>query len=369
MQERDPRSCRKKWECMRDFKVSRRERFGLTRKGEQVDLYCLSGPRGMRLEALTLGATIHRMFVPDAYGEMRDIVLGKPTVEEYQSNGLGNSCVIGRYANRIENAAYVWKGRRVELEHNYGPHTIHGGSGCYAGKVFCATPFEEEDCCGVRMSFLDMGTGGFPGTMPVSIEYRLRETGVDVIYSALPSADTPISITSHAYFNLDGHGVGSVEDHVLQIEADAYLPTTADGIPTGEIRPVEDTAFDFRTPRALRDGLHSDEAQIEQFGGYDHNFCVRGTGMRRVASLYSARSGIQLSLYSDMPGVQFFTANRFPGKIRGKDEKLYDSHSAVCLETQQYPNAMNERGFPCPVAPAGRFWRSQTSFEFDALTH
>ncbi len=325
--------------------------FGAAPSGAEILKIAMTAPSGRSLEVLTLGAIVHRLWVPAPDGRKLDVVLGKENLSDYLSNGLCCSAVIGRYANRIGGAAYTYQGRRYGLEANYGPHCIHGGQGCYAGKVFAPTVTAEEKALCLRLQLLDCGQGGFPGFLAFSVTYRLENDRVRLIYEAIPTEDTPWSVTSHAYYDLNGHG--SDGDHMLSVCADAYLPAAPDGVPTGEIRPLQRTAFDFRAPRSLQEALKSDDPQLTQFGGFDHTYCIRGQGLRQAAVLRGQDSGIVMEVRTDQPGMQLFTLNTVPQPVPGKDGKRYTAHRAVCLETQQYPNAVNEPGFPNPIIPAG----------------
>lgn len=349
---------------MQQFGTYSMTSFGTMPDGTEVLKITLNAPSGLSLEVLTLGAIVHRLWVPAPDGRRLDVVLGKEDLSGYLSNGLGNSAVIGRYANRIEDAAYTHLGKRVALEANYGPHCIHGGKGCYAGKVFAPTVTAEEKSLRLRLQLLDCGQGGFPGFLTFSVTYCLENDRVRLIYEAVPTQDTPWNVTSHAYFDLNGHGSEESGGHLLSICADTYLPAGPDGVPTGEILPLHGTAFDFRAPRSLQKALENSDPQLTQFGGFDHNYCIRGQGFRQAAVLWGMDSGIAMEVHTDQPGMQLFTLNAVPKPIHGKDGKCYAAHRAVCLETQQYPNAVNEPGFPSPVIPAGRKSATVTEWIF-----
>lgn len=348
---------------MRTFGTYRIDAFGRLSDGTEVQKISLAAPSGMTLEVLTLGATIHRLLVPTSAGPV-DVVLGKPSLDAYRNSGLCNSCVIGRCANRISNASYVYKNHRVHLEANLNQHCIHGGSGCYAGKNFSFDIAREQDAIRLHLSVLDCGQGGFPGLLSFFMDYVVENDRIRVKYQAVPTEDTPWNVTSHAYFDLNGQGSGAAQKQMLQINADAFLPTSVDGVPTGEQRKVACTDFDFRMPRLLEEALKGKDDQLTQFGGFDHNFCLNGKGFRQAAVLQGLESGISMEVWTDMPGLQLFTLNAAPPLLEGKDGKFYSPHDAVCLETQFYPNAVNHPEWPSSIIPGGRISRTETMFLF-----
>lgn len=337
--------------------------FGALPGGTIVQKITMAAPSGLTLEVLTLGATIHRLWVPAKNGAV-DVVLGKADLAGYLAMGLCNSSIIGRFANRVSGASYTYKGRCVPLQANFGQHCIHGGSGCYAGKNFTFAVQREAGALRLQLRLLDRGQGGFPGYAAFGIDYVLENQCVRLEYQAVPTEDTPWNVTSHAYFDLNGHGSGAAAGQLLQLNADAYLPAAADGVPTGEVRCVENTDFDFRIPRLLSDALQGNDPQLTQFGGFDHNFCLSGSGMRQAAELRGLESGICMQVWTDLPGLQLFTLNAVPQGFAGKDGRIYNRHASVCLETQHYPDAVHHPEWPSPMIPAGVCSRTSTAFVF-----
>ncbi len=332
--------------------------------GTKIQIITLETSSGTTLEVLTLGGTIHRFVVPDKRGIRTDIVLGKETLQEYLKHGLCNSSIIGRFANRISNAAYVDGGKKVKLEKNYGAHCIHGASGCYALKVMSPNVFRKKNAIYLELQLLDDGQGGFPGHLIFSATYCLFDNVLQIEYKAVAAESTPWNPTSHAYFDLNGAGFGIKKDHELQIFADHYLPSTPDGVPTGEIRPVENTVFDFRNARNIRLSLEGQDSQLLQLGGFDHNFCINGSGMRKAAVLKGLDSGIKMEVWTDRPGLQLFTMNGVTTPVAGKNGHEYTTHGGICLETQHYPDAVNQPMFPNAMICGGRNERTVTEFVF-----
>lgn len=339
------------------------EQFGQTDDGEIVWKLTLCADSGLQVQVLSFGATIHRLLVPTAKGAV-DVVLGKASLSDYLQNGLCNSSVIGRCANRIAGGVYMENGRLVQLEQNFGKHCIHGGSGCYAAKNFSFSVRREAQALRLCLRHLDDGAGGFPGHLFFGVDYVLRENALQIEYSAIPTERTPWNVTSHTYFDLNGHGSGQAEDQQLQIFADHVLYTAPDGIPEPAPVPVCGTDFDFRAGRLLRQALCGQDAQLRQQNGFDHNYCLRGSGYRKAAILYGCHSRITMEVWTDEPGLQLFTLNETYGGISGKDGARYRNHDGVCLETQQYPNAVNVSAFPSPFIEAGKRTVRTTCFRF-----
>lgn len=345
--------------------AAQKKEFGTLPNGDIVYSCVLNNGNGMEAEILTLGGILNRLYVPDRNGVVSDVVLGRERLEQYLEDGSCTSAVVGRVANRIAGGCYEYNGKKVVLEQNYGKDLLHSGSGNYAAKNFEGSLFVEDNFAAVQLKLLDIGEGGFPGKVEVTIFYRLYTDGrLEIEYRLLPEEDTPINITSHAYFNLAGQEKGALQGHALWIDADAYLPADASGMPIGEIRKVEGTDFDFRKQASLADRMCSEDEQIRLFDGYDHNFCLNGSGMRKVAVLSEESSGRYMKVYTDMPGMQLYTTNSLPKPVPGKGGCCYCEHSAVCLETQQYPNAVNEPSFPSAFFAGGKLYETKTIFEF-----
>ena len=343
------------------------EVFGAMPDGEEVTLYRITGG-GLTAEVLSLGAIIHRLYVPDRSGNLADIVLGQPTVSEYLTMPNCAAPFIGRVANRISGAQFQLGGETYRTDNNAaGDCTLHSGSGNYARRLFSGEPFVHSDCAGVKLSLHDGGEGGFPGAMDVSLSYSLDGAGnFKLHYEALPERDTPINFTNHVYFNLAGHQTGSVKDQLLQLEADFFMTHHLNGLPLGEILSVHGTDMDFTAPAPLGQGFGSAMAQLS-LGGYDHNYCIRGRGMRRGGSAKDPLSGRCLEFFTDMPGVQLYTGiHLYDGMRTGKDGAQYRNECGFCLETQHYPDAINLSQFPAPFYKGGEKFVSETIYRFFA---
>ena len=287
-----------------------------------------------------------------------DIVLGWDTAQEYFPNPGSFGATVGRSANRIGGAAFTLNGKRFELAKNDGENNLHSGPDGYHNRQW-----ETKEVTSHKAVFcLDSPDGdqGYPGRLRVSVTYTLEDDdSLHILYEGVSDADTVVNLTNHTYFNLNRHGSGSAEGHLLKIEADAFTPVAPGLIPTGELRDVEGTPFDFRTPKPIGRDIGADDLQLKLGGGYDHNFAIRGEGLRPAAELTGDQTGITLAVETDRPGVQLYTGNFLRGET-GKGGAVYGKRSAVCLETQFFPNAVNESAFASPVVKAGEPFRSET---------
>ena len=334
--------------------------------GTEVILYRINNGKGITAEVLSYGAIIHRIYTPGRNGELADIALGQDNIAGYKKMPNCAGPFIGRVANRISGAQFSAGGKVWNTEKNAaGDCTLHSGSGNYANRTFTGEIFEDDKAAGVKLSLRDSGEGGFPGGMDVSLTYSLDEEGnFKLHYEALPETDTPINFTNHVYFNLAGHNSGSVANQLLQIEADFFMTHHINGLPLGEILSVKGTDMDFTSPTSLEKGFNSDYSQLS-LGGYDHNYCIRGRGMRRGGYAKDPESGRCLEFFTDMPGVQLYTGiHLYDGKCLGKDKMEYENECGFCLETQHYPDSVNSSQFPSPMYKAGEKFESETIYRF-----
>ncbi|MDR1440629.1 MAG: galactose mutarotase [Clostridiales bacterium] len=335
--------------------------FGKTPDGAQVWMCELRNASGMSVEVLTLGATIHRILVPDRGGKAADVILGKDGVEGYLSQGALAAATIGRVANRIQGHGFTLGGKAFELDANEGGSTLHGGSGNYALRAFALV---EATGATARMAARDFGEGGFPGEVAAEVAFTLKDDDSLLIeYTAIPTRDTPINLTNHVYFNLAGHASGAIDSQELQIEADFYTPTDRDDIPTGEIAKVAGTPFDFTSPRNIGEAMKELAAHGDWHGGFDHNYVLRGTGWRKIAVATDPASGRAMEVYTDLPGVQLYTANK-SAPSAGKGGAQYGKHGGFCLETQYFPDSIHRAHFPSSVVAAGAVHRTSTAYRF-----
>jgi aldose 1-epimerase len=333
--------------------------------GERVTAYTLGNSRGASVEILDSGGIVRSIRVPDRHGRMADVALGQDSMDDYRSNPSCTGAILGRNANRIADASFSIDGKEYRLDRNLGRHNIHGGRAGYSTVLFDAEACEEAGIARLILRHRDCGEGGFPGTVDFQVTYSFCEDCVlEIAYLALPSEDTVLNPSNHCYFNLGGHDSGSVAEHLMKINAAFFTPNDFECMPTGEIWAVSGSAFDFTSPRRMGDGLEGNDGQVALCGGYDHNLCLAGRGYRLVAEVKDPGSGRRMDLYTDMPGVQLFTANSMP-PIPCKEGVIYSNHQGFCLETQFFPNSANLSHFPSPIQRKNQAFRSRTSFHFN----
>jgi aldose 1-epimerase len=367
--------------------------FGKIGSGKAAGLYILRNNRGMSAAVTNYGAALVSLNVPDRHGKMVDVVLGYEDAAGYETGhgSLGGS--IGRVANRISNATLTLNGREYQLTANEGLNTLHGGRDPYNHRLWdVRIPFtkvnsgdlmnavaSESISDGVSKQASDNlsdsqitfcldspdGDQGFPGNLHLEITYRLTDSGaLEIIYEAESDADTPIGFTNHSYFNLNGHDSGSVLGHEAQIRADYYTATDNALIPTGALTDVSGTAMDFREFKAPGRDIDAGYDALRFGKGYDHNWCLNNGGkFAKVAQLVGDKSGITMEVYTDLPGVQVYTAN-FVENEPGKGGVVYDMRHGICFETQFYPDTPNHDNFPTSFFKAGEVYKTSTAYKF-----
>lgn len=340
------------------------EHFGTLPDGRPVSRHTLrAGTGGVVLRVLDHGATVQSLVVPDPDGTGVEVVLGFAAVQDYVA--AADDCfggVAGRFANRIRGGDLEVDGKRYRLSTNDHGHTLHGGVDGFHRRLW---DVDEADRSRIRLSLTSPdGDQGFPGRLHVTVTYAVTEREVRIDYSAETDAPTVVNLTNHAYFNLAGAGSGSVEGHELTIDADAYTVTGPDQIPTGELAAVDGTPLDFRSPHLLGERLRSNHPQLRLARGYDHNFVVRGDGLRGVAALRDPGSGRTLEVLSDQPGLQLYTANFLDGRHVGASGTTYRQGDGVALETQHFPNSPQHPAFPSTELRPGETFTSTTVWRF-----
>ncbi len=337
--------------------------------GQEVSEFRLRNRFGTEAAILTLGATLRRFVVADAQGHFDDVVLGFDTVEEYLHGRHYFGATVGRYANRIAQGRFSVGGKRYQLAQNDPPNAEHGGEEGFDRKVWSVEGTAVDDGAALTLSLVSPdGDQGYPGTLSVHLTYTLtNDNELRIDYRATTSAATVLNLTHHSYWNLAPADRGDALCASLCVEADSFTPVDEHLIPTGEVRPVAGTAFDFRTPHVvsarIRDGS---EPQLLIARGYDHNFVLRGaTGcLRRAARLQDPRSGRVLELLTTQPGLQVYTANFLTGAVLGKGQRLYRQGDGIALETQHFPDSPNHPQFPSTALEAGCVWSSTTLYRF-----
>lgn len=336
--------------------------FGTLNDGREIYKYSIKNGNGMILEVITYGATIQGIKIPSADGELLDVAVGFDDLSGHVDYSDYQGVTVGRYANRLHNAQFTLNGKKYSVSANEkGKTCLHGG-GEFSKAVWDAVVDTDNS---VVMSYTSPdGSCGFPGEMKTKVRFTLTEDNEVVInYTAICSADTPVNLTNHTYFNLKGRPGTDILSHELRIDADSFTPTDCDSIPTGEIRSVKGTAFDFSSPKLIgRDILNPDE-QLIMCRGYDHNFCLNENA-GAVITAYEKETGITMNVFTDMPGVQLYTGNFLDGTVIGKGGAPLGKHAGFCLETQFYPDTPNQPDFPQCNFRAGEIFRSMTKYQF-----
>jgi len=342
------------------------QRFGELPDGRAVYSYCLENG-SIKVEILNYGGIIRGLYIPDKNGRVADIVLGHADLSGYIENKGYLGCVVGRNAGRIAHASFSLFDEKFSLAANDGQNNLHSGPGGLSHTLFTAEIHSFNNLPALLLSHtIEDGSDGFPGNLIVTIAYALTEDNALMIdYRAFSDKNTVINLTNHSYFNLAGHDSGNIYSHQLELVAPFYTPGNAETIPTGEILKVKDTPFDFFSePKTLGKDIHSALTQLSQYGGYDHNFVLKGEGYRKVATLTDPESGRVMNVLTDLPGMQLYTGNHFDGEAGYKDGVKYPKHAGVCLETQFFPNAANLPWFPSPFFAADEEYTFTTTYQF-----
>ncbi len=335
--------------------------FGTTRDGEDVVLIRLTNSSGAYVEVISYGAAVRAVAVPDKEGRLTDVCLGYDDMAGYEAGDAYLGALVGRCANRIRGAEFSLGGKQYHLTENQPGCSLHGG-----GKGFDKWVWDYR-IEGERVLFSRTSPDGeehYPGNLWVTVGYGWTDRNELILdLLAESDADTVVNLTSHAYWNLDGHGAGDVGGHTLQIDAGGYTEKGPEACPTGTIAAVEGTPFDLRQAKPLAERWGEDHPQLVPGGGYDHNWALDGEGLRRVAELASPASGIRMTLSTDQPGLQVYTSNGM-GEHKGKAGALYGYRRAVALEAQGFPDAVHHAGFPTAVLRAGEEYRRKIIFAF-----
>jgi len=346
--------------------------FGNLPDGRQVTLYTLTGPRGLVVEIMDYGATVVTITTPDRAGKRADVALGFSNPSDYVAKSPYFGAIVGRVANRIAHARFTLDGKTYTLAANDTPGgvpcSLHGGKVGFDKVLWKAEPSTVAGQPALRLKYFSKdGEEGYPGNLTVQVVYSMtKDNGLRMDYEATTDAATHINFSNHSYFNLRGEGVGDVRDHELTFAASHYTPVDAGLIPTGELRAVEGTPFDFRTPHRIGERIDAEDPQLKFGGGYDHNFVLdrKGSGLELAATVYEPTSGRVLEVLTTEPGLQFYSGNFLNGKLVGKSGQSYVYRGAVVLETQHFPDSINQPKFPSTVLRPGKKSTSSTVFRF-----
>lgn len=339
--------------------------FGKTKKGEEVKKYTLQNKNNMKVSFIDLGAAVHEIFVPDREGQLVQVSATYDTPELYESQTTYFGAIVAPNANRIADAKFEIDGEIYQLDANNNENSLHSGYNTLAKKIW---QVKEQTESKIVFSYdaKDLEQG-FPGNIHYEVTYELTEKNeLEISYYALSDKKTTINMTNHTYFNLEGALSGSIENHLLWIKASHYTPVKDEkAIPTGEIAPVDGTPFDFREEKNIGKDINEDFDQLVYGLGYDHNFAIdkEAIGMEKIASAYAQGTGIMMEVWTDCIGVQLYTGNFMEGE-EGPNGHKYVKRGAFCLETQYFPNAINETNFVCPITEANVPYETKTIYSF-----
>jgi aldose 1-epimerase len=343
-----------------------KEDFGKTQDGQPVELYVLSNQHGMEARITNYGATLVSLKVPDKSGKSADIVLGYDNVSGYENGKAYFGATVGRYGNRIAHAKFTLDGVTYTLPKNDGDNHLHG---IFNKVVWTAKDVSTSAGQSLEMSYLSKdGEEGYPGNLSVKVTFTVPagENALRINYLATTDKDTVLNLTHHSYFNLSGQGNGDILKAQLTLHASRFTPVDATLIPTGELRPVKGTPFDFTKATAIGARIDQDNEQLKLGKGYDHNFVLdrKGSGLVLAAQAYDPQSDREMTVSTTEPGIQFYTGNFLDGTITGKDGKTYVHRGAFCLETQHFPDSPNHPDFPTTELKPGQTFRSETIYKF-----
>ena len=342
-----------------------KDRFGNTAGGVPVDRYTLRNARGSMVRLITLGATVTELWMPDGEGKPADVVLGFGELAQYETQSPYFGCMVGRVAFRIANGEFLLDGQAYHLSRNDGPHHLHGGEKGFSHAVWQAEPVAGGPSPAVRFSHRSAdGDQGYPGTVAVAVVYTLtEENALQIDCTAATDRPTPINLTHHSYFNLAGAGRGDILGHLLQLDADRWIPAEEPDLPSGQIASVQGTPFDFRQPTPL--GARMGEAP-DKVAGYDlAYFCNHSDGrLARVATLSEPRTGRAMDVLTTAPSVILYTGNYLDGRLTGKQGAVYPKHAGVCLETGRPPDAVHHPHFPSTIVRPGETYRHTCVYRF-----
>ena len=338
--------------------------FGSNKKGQTAALYTFENKNGMVMEVTDFGATLVSLLIPRADGDPVDVVLGYDNPTGYEGpSGTFFGATVGRNANRIAGGSFAINGRTYQLDKNNGNNNLHSGLDFQSFRIWNVKAVTDNSITFLLHS--PDGDQGYPGNVDLEVTYTLTEdNGVRLDYLAVPDADTILNLTNHSYFNLNGHAAGSIAKHTVWLDADFYTPANAQSIPTGEIASVADTPMDFRTKKEVGRDIDMDFEALVFGHGYDHNWCLNnGRKLAKVARLEADQTSIVMEVYTDLPGVQIYTAN-FVDREPGKNGVVYQRRQGICFETQYYPDTPNHPNFPSSLCKAGQTYKTTTIYQF-----
>ncbi len=335
---------------------------------DTVDVYTLTNVHGIEARIMTYGAAIVSLKTPDRTGRLQNIVLGFDTLDPYLAGVPYFGATVGRYANRIADGRFALDGKSYRLPTNNGPNSLHGGTRGFDKRIWSAESVQTRQGAALRLTYVSAaGEEGYPGQLTAHVTYRLDDDDSLIIeYQAATTAPTPVNLANHAYFNLSGDPQRTILDDVLTINADRFTPVNATLIPTGELRTVANTPFDFRKPQVIGSRINEQDEQLQLGHGYDHNWALDKMGTEELtlaAVLTDPESGRSLAIRTTQPGLQFYTGNFLDGKSSAGGT-VFKYRTGLCLETQHFPDSPNQPAFPSTILRPGKIYSERTVLAF-----
>lgn len=349
----------------------KKQSFGKMSDGRQADLFILTNKKGMEVAITNFGGIVVSLKAPDRTGKFEDVVLGYDSIDGYLTNKAFFGALIGRYGNRIAHGKFALNGTTYTLPKNDGDNTLHGGPEGFNKRLWTAKDVSTAKAQALELTYISAdGEEGFPGRLSAKVVYTLSDQNeLAIAYSATADKDTVVNLTNHSYFNLAGQGNSDILSHELMIKGEHITAVDDTLIPTGELRPVKGTPFDFTHATAIGARINQDDPQLKVGKGYDHNWVLSDHGSHSpvlVAEAYEPKSGRVLQILTTEPGVQFYSGNFLDGTITGKGGKVYNHRYGFCLETQHFPDSPNHPKFPSTTLKPGQAYSTTTIFKFSS---
>lgn len=338
----------------------------------ELKMYVMVNAKKMAVAVTNFGGRIVMLQLPDIHGNLGDIVLGYDSLHQYLTGNPYYGAMIGRYGNRIAKGLFTLEGKEYQLATNNGINALHGGPGGFHNVLWRVEALTVEDGQALELTYVSPdGEEGYPGSLQVKVTYTLPTNADDLIidYEATTDKPTVLNLTHHSFFNLAGEGSGEIYDHEITINADRYCPVDEGLIPTGELRPVTGTPFDFLQPQRVGGRIEAEDEQLKFGKGYDHNWVLNKTGneLSLAAKVFEPNSGRQMEVWTTEPGLQFYSGNFLSKSEVGKSGHVYDFRTAFCLEAQHFPDSPNHPNFPSTVLKPGEIYKQRTIYRFSTL--
>lgn len=344
--------------------------FGTLPDNTSIDQFTLTNKNGMQVKITNFGGIVTSIQVPDKNGVLGEVNLGFGNLEDYLQEQPYFGAIIGRYGNRIANGQFTLNGKLYKLATNNGGNHLHGGNKGFGKVVWNAKMVEKRNIPSLILTYLSKdGEEGYPGNLNCTVTYTLTNRNeLRIDYQAITDKSTVVNLTNHCYFNLKDGGQTDCLDHELRIFADHFTPIDKTSIPTGEIKSVKRTPFNFLKAKKIGERINRNNSQLKIGNGYDHNYVLKeGANLKKAAKVIERESGRVLAVFTTEPGMQLYTANWLDGSLKGHDSRTYQKRCAFCLETQHFPDAPNQSSFPSTVLEAGEVFDSTTIYRFSIL--